>query len=217
MVAERETPVYKYIHLFSTHGPKVVSKECKYAGGVYPHIRETYTFMAKCTLDSLASLLDKMKYLGIYDDALILIHSDHGGWVWNIRQPSGDPTLGYKAPSDNTEKRLPVTVRAAASPLLAIKVPKAKGQIVISNKLASLLDIPQTISDVMSWGEQFDHISLLKLAENEKRKRYFRYYDRTHISQETDFVGPIAEYSIEGSHYESEWKLEEVILPNRSR
>ena len=216
MKVEREKPVYKYIHLFSTHGPKVVNKDCSYAGGPYQHNRQSLTFTAKCTLDSLAKLFTKMKDLGIYDESLILVHADHGAWVKNYRQPAGVSTPYYKLLSENFITTLPPGTRAAASPLLAIKIPKAKGEITTTNKLASILDIPDTIGDIMGWGTGFNHLSLLRLQENEKRKRYFRYYNREKNSEENDFTGRIVEFSIEGSHYESEWKFERIMLPDET-
>lgn len=216
MAAQRAEPVYKYIHLFSTHGPKVVDPQCRYAGQVLPHHRDTYTFMAKCTLDSLAAIFNKMKQLGIYDSALILIHADHGGWVLNHRQPTGDPDMGFYVPSEKKPRLLPITIRSAASPLLAIKLPDAAGEIKTSNALASLLDIPDTVSDAMQWGTRFGHRSLLTLPENEMRKRVFRYYDREKNSELNDYTGPMAQYSILGSHYETQWQLDSILLPRKN-
>lgn len=217
MTANREAPTYKYIHLFSTHGAKVVNKDCRYAGAAYPHKRRTYTYMAKCTLDSMAQLINKMKTLGIYDNTLILIHADHGGWVWNLRRPMDDSDIGFQLPSDSKPRLLPVTIRAAASPLLAIKTPNATGHISTSNKQATLMDIPDTVSDIMGWNEGFKHRSLIQLPEDEQRKRYFRYYDREKDSEKNDYTGPIAQYRIEGSHYEANWKLELVLLPRNEK
>ena len=88
MTTERETPVYKFLHLMNTHGPLAVTPDCGYAGAVYPFSREAYTFTAKCTLDLLVTLFAKMKQLGIYDNTLIVLQADHGGWVPNFRQPA---------------------------------------------------------------------------------------------------------------------------------
>jgi len=211
--ATRDKPVYKYIHLFSTHGPKVVGPDCKYTGNVLPHNRDTYTFMANCALNSLAQITNRLKELRIYDDALIIFHADHGGWIHNKRQPEGKRDLSYKVPSEDHTRLLPETIRAAASPLLAIKYPGATGGVTTSNALASLLDIPDTLSDAKNWDGQYGHISLLKLPENQLRRRIFRYYNRERNSEKSDHTGPMADYVIEGSHYEVQWRLDQILMP----
>ena len=216
MSAERVTPVYKFLHLMNTHGPLVATKECRYAGGVYPHVRETYMFTAKCTLDMLSNLFAKMKTLGIYDDALIVLHADHGGWVKNYRQPTEQTRIRYQLSPEGPVTYLPVTIRSAASPLLAIKTPGAKGRIVTENTLASLLDIPDTISEAMGWSARFGNWSLLTASETKMRKRFFRYYNREKTPIKNDFTGPLIEYRISGSHYESEWIIDGVLLPGDS-
>ena len=98
----------------------------------------------------------------------------------------------------------------------AIKTPGAKGEIVTTNKLASILDDPDTISDIMNWNTNSRQMSLLKLQENEKRKRYFRYYNREKDSEKEDFTGPMTEFNVEEIHYESKWKFERILLPENS-
>jgi len=206
MSVERKKPVYKYIHIMNTHNPMVVDQQCRYSAqaGVQM-VRETLTNQSKCTLDTLSILFDKMRDLGVYDSTLIIVHGDHGGWVPNYRQ--GPPVLfskGVKAPKWLT---------SLASPLLAIKKRGDNTDFRVSNIQASLLDLPATISDMMNWNANFKSQSLEKIKPGDSRKRFFRFFFYQKNAHEEDYTRPIQEFSIEGSHYEVEWKTESIFYP----
>jgi len=205
MHANRDAPVYKYLHVMNTHNPMVVNEDCSFTGQPQPSSRYRLTLQARCTLHTLEGLLDKMKALGIYDQATIIIHGDHGGWVGTHR--SGPDILFAD------DWPAPFWVKSLASPLLAIKLPGATGPIRTSNVLASLLDIPDTLRDIMNWSGDFGHTSLLALRENESRTRYFRYYDYQRNAWEEEHTPTMREFAITGSHYETEWVLHRLLPP----
>jgi len=205
MSIEREKPVYKYIHVMNTHNPMVVDNQCKYAGQPTKMNRATLTIQSKCTLDTLSILFEKMKDLGVYESTLIIVHGDHGGWAPNYRQ--GPPVVF----SSGAVARDWLT--SLASPLLAIKKPNDNSDFRVSDVLASLLDIPATISDIMNWNVDFKSQSLEKLHLHDKRKRFFRYFDYQKNAHQEDYAASIHEFSIEGSHYEVEWKPENIFYP----
>lgn len=206
MSVERKKPVYKYIHIMNTHNPMVVDQQCRYSAqaGVQM-VRETLTNQSKCTLDTLSILFDKMRDLGVYDSTLIIVHGDHGGWVPNYRQ--GPPVLF------STGVEAPKWLTSLASPLLAIKKPGDNTDFRVSNIQASLLDIPATISDMMNWNANFKFQSLEKIKPGNSRKRFFRFFFYQKNAHEEDYTRPIQEFSIEGSHYEVEWKTESIFYP----
>ena len=205
MVVDRNSPVYKYIHVMNVHNPMVVAPNCTYAGRVTGTTRSTLTLQSKCTLDTLSRLFNKMKALGLYDDALIVIHADHGGWAipyrWKNRifWSSGEEITPFAA--------------SLASPLLAIKPPGAFGALKTSSVLASLTDIPDTVSSIMKWGVSFGAKSVLDLDPNEQRERKFYFYAWQRDAWETDYTGPIQEFVINGSHFDATWHPRKTISP----
>ena len=205
MSIEREEPVYKYVHVMNTHNPMVVDNQCRYAGQATKMNRTTLTIQSRCTLDTLSMLFQKMKDLGVYDRTLIIVHGDHGGWAPNYRQ---GPPVTFSTGAIARD-----WLTSLASPLLAIKKPNDKADFRVSDIQASLLDIPDTISDIMNWDTYFNSQSLEKLNLNDNRKRFFRYYDYQKNAHQQDYTGPIHEFSIEGSHYEVEWKPENIFYP----
>jgi hypothetical protein len=209
MRADRDSPVYKYLHIMNTHNPMVVDEDCSYSGRINGTNRMWLTFQSKCTLDTLSNLFERMKELGVYDDATIIIHGDHGGLIGNHRQ---GPELVFANGGIG-----PKLFKSLASPLLAIKSPNESGSISTSNVLASLLDIPDTLSDIMEWDTDFNHLSLLTMKDTDKRKRIFRLYEWQKNAWEAEYTGPITEFSIDGSHYEVEWHQERIFMPPNSQ
>jgi hypothetical protein len=200
--ATRDKPVYKYIHVSTTHRPMVASFDCGYAGRTFGDSRTTLTIQSKCTLDTVGALFDKLKSAGIYDSSLIIVHADHGGWVPNRRQ--GEPV---RLPKGNLA---PPAVKSLASPLLAIKPPRSDGPLVVSEAYVSLLDLPDTISDIMRFDVNFQHRSAFDTTPEANRTRPFYLYFWQKNEYEEEYTDTIHEFMIQGSHYESEWILRSV-------
>ncbi len=205
MRADVDAPVYKYLHVMNTHEPMVVDEDCEFAGRTLTSERRNLLIQSRCSMDSLAQLLDRMKTLGIYDSALIVIHGDHGGWVGTRRQ-GPDVVLP-------DGKVMGKWVRSLASPVLAIKPPHASGGITTSDTLASLLDIPDTMADIMAWDRDFGHLSLVNAGNDGDRTRIFRFYFFKKNAWQVEYTGPIWEFGIDGSHYESAWTLTRTFSP----
>ncbi len=204
MTVERTSPVYKYLHLQTTHAPMVVNKDCSYAGGVLPRNRLTVTVQSKCALDVIVRLFEGMKQKGIYDDTLIILMADHGAHIPPYRfkkhlQPNGEEINPWMA--------------AMITPLLAIKMPNAKGSLRMSPLLASLTDLPDTVASILHLKDKFNGRVVMDLDPEEKRERRHYYYAWQRDAWETDYTGPIQEYIVNGSLYDGPWRLGREFLP----
>ena len=204
MNVSRDAPVYKYFHVMNTHNPMVVNEQCGYAGGVLPTNRYTLTVQSKCTLDTVVRLFDKMRELGVYDDTLIVIHGDHGGWV---------PVKGFHPPNTPDNRAVPAWVVSLGSPLLAIKLPGDHATVRESHELASLIDIPNTVSHIMGWKADFPGEALFSTKPDAQRERSYYVYSWQKDAWDTDYTGPIQEFRITGSHYTSAWRAGRVFNP----
>jgi hypothetical protein len=198
----RDVPVYKYIHVANTHRPMVADINCGYAGRTFGDSRSTLTVQSKCTLDTLARLFDRLKAVGIYDSSLIVLHSDHGGWVPNRRRG--------KAIRLADNRTAPGWLASLASPLLAVKLPGSEGEIETSRALVSLLDLPDTLSVALGLDEDFGHQSVFDASRQPNRIRRFNFYWWQRGEWEAQYVQPIQEFMIPGSHYENEWVLRKI-------
>jgi hypothetical protein len=117
--------------------------------------------------------LDRLRALGLYDDSLIVVSSDHG-FALQPRGFTGD------RPMPGTEPRSMQlsTIAGSAMALLVIKPPHASGPLQISSAPTAITDIPATVLDVLG----FPHDAVpgtpaLKLSNDAQRPRTFADYN----------------------------------------
>jgi hypothetical protein len=68
-------PAFKFVHSMSTHTPYVLNDDCRtFARTSLDHLMP----QARCGLLAVASLLDRLKDAGAYDNTLIVVMADHG-------------------------------------------------------------------------------------------------------------------------------------------
>lgn len=204
MSANRSTPVYKLFHLMLSHEPMVANENCEYAGRVLPTVRATVEIQAKCSLIEVIGLLEKMKELGIYDDAMIILQADHGAWV----QPAGLVGDG---------KPIVMTIRhvAQALPLMAIKRPGADGSLQMSLAPSSIIDTPATVASVLGLNEEFDGVSVFDLRPDEARERRTYTYEYSRNEWTREYLTPIQEFIVSGSVFDTAtWRYGDQFLPN---
>ncbi len=209
MSADRSTSVYKLLHLMLSHNPMVANRDCKYAGQVLPTVRATVKIQAKCGLDEVIGLLEKMKELDIYDDATIILMADHGAWV----PPAG--LIGYVQSDGKSLVMMDPTIVAMALPLMAIKPPGANGPLQISMAPSSIADTPATIASVLRLNEEFDGRSAFDLRTDELRER--RHYTYQYLRSEwtADYLSPLQEFIVKGSVFDAKaWQPGDRFLPN---
>ncbi len=197
MSVDRAGPVYKYFHLMNTHSPQVVDERCNYVGKVLPRNRQTVTTQSKCSLDAVIKVLEKMKELGIYNDSLIILMADHGAAI--------DPYDLKPAVSEDGHSVVTISplIVSMATSLMAIKPPGASGPLQISTAPASLIDTAATVNAILGLGDVFAGRPILELRPDEQRVRGFYFHTWRRKDFVADYVGPIQEYIVEGSVYDS--------------
>jgi hypothetical protein len=198
MTAERERPVYKFIHLLESHVPSVFNEDCSFSGGVLPTDWKNIFIQKRCALNNFISFLDKLKELGIYDSSLIIVNADHG----NLKGPL---RLKGRMPHRHTN----LSLMGVTMSLLAVKPPGDKGPLKLSNAQVELADIPATISSILGLKGSFGGRSVFSVSEDETRER--RFYFR--VKKEKNYYERIDEFIIKGSVFESDsWRLGEAYL-----
>lgn len=92
-VSEEETPRFKVIHATIPHPEYVYDEECN------PHTftkkvkaSEKMVSQSKCALKLLRNLFEKFKSIGIYDNSVIVVTSDHGARVYDNPENTGFPS-----------------------------------------------------------------------------------------------------------------------------
>jgi hypothetical protein len=209
MIVNRSAPVYKYVHLMTTHPPVVVDKECRYAKDI-PGTRENIKAQAKCSLDHFLEFLDKLRAQGIYDSSLIVLHADHGLGSKVKMLNSGSFSLEGWPIEDAS---LPEIAGSAAA-LMAIKPPFSQGPLKTSKALVSLTDIAATISSLLNLSGRIFGRSVYEVGENEARERWFYFYHWRHENWQSTYFPRLDEFSINGSLFdEKSWRLNFTFYP----
>ncbi len=206
---KRNTPVYKYIHLMTTHFPIVVNKDCEYAGKI-PVTAENIKNQAKCCLDNFIKFIDKLKKKGIYDSSLIILQADHGHGRKIKMMNGGSP--GNEDESHNDRDLSEIAGSALA--LMAIKPPHSKGNMQTSRAQVSLTDIPATIGEFFNLNEKFEGRSVFEVDPDEVRERRFYFYEWQHENWQSTYLPRIDEFVIKGSVFDrNSWRLNFTYYP----
>ena len=208
MTLDRDAPVYKYVHLMLSHNPMVTTADCEYAGHVLPSIRDNIKNQARCGLAEVARLLEKMKELGIYDDATIVLQADHGTWV------TPRDLAGKAAANDRSRFIVHPAHVGEALPLMAVKLPHASGSLQTSLVFSSIIDTPATIASAIGLDAEFDGRSVFDLTPGEARERSHYIYEYRRSEWKADYLAPMQEYVVNGSAYNSEaWRRADTYYP----
>lgn len=167
-----QQPAYHFIHLMPPHPPYVTLADGSLSGKVLENTRENYLNEARPMVELLGLFIEKLKTLGIYDRALIILQGDHGSQI--------NPVI------DGEE--ITSCVRRLAA-LLVVKRPHATGHMEISKAPTSSLDIAPTILNDLDP----DARSVFEINPSEVRERPFMVFSKT------DEAGKLINYTINGS------------------
>jgi hypothetical protein len=209
MTADRDQPVYKLIHVMLSHKPMVTNTQCKYAGRILVTARQTVHTQSRCGLIEILKIFNRMKELGIYDTATIILMGDHGAWV----EPP--QLIGMPNQDGTAEELINPRLTALAVPLLAIKRPGDSGPIRIDDSPSWTLDTATTISKISGWDSEFPGRSVFDLNPSDIRPRNLLYYRARKSDHNNDYLEPIEEFVINGNVYDSNnWQHAKTYYPN---
>lgn len=201
MRVAHDRPTYKYLHAGIPHWPVSVDANCEYIGAKSLR-RPNYTDQARCGVRRVGALLDKLRELGLYDNSLIVISSDHGVAL---------PPQGFSGERDVFGAPLSELAGSALA-LLVVKPPSSTGPIRISEAPSAISDIPATIVDTLGLPNPFPGTSALKLDERAPRPRQFAVYLWSSAEWKADFFPYMDVFTVDGRVSDgSAWKTEESI------
>jgi len=149
------TNQYVYAHFLVPHAPFVLTRNCGYRGPShrYKEAREVprafYEEQAMCVARRIAAFLDRLRALGRYEDAAVVIHADHGNFVRCLdtkdRVLTEETSRSMQAVSLNA--RSGVTIDCWSRALLLVKPPgPVTRPLVISERHTQLLDLRATVA-----------------------------------------------------------------------
>lgn len=196
------SPRFKFYHLFYPHNPFQLNEALEYEE--LPQNREGFLIQSRASLKITEALLDKLREIGVYDNSMIFVVSDHG-----YRDAVDGKQLPNNIIENKTLSLVDPHVKASGLPLIMFKPFSSTGELEISDAPVSLKDIPKTISDLMNIEHDFPGYNILNIGESEIRERRYLYYDWTEEYHDwsKEYLPPMYEYVVTGhSWLDSSWK-----------
>jgi hypothetical protein len=158
--ADRAEPSFKIVHTGGGHGPFVLDADCVQIPS-QAHDSANYERQVRCSLKQTEEFLQRMRELGIYDAATIVVASDHGA--------------SFGAEGWGSHGLTPFRL-SRARPLLAVKWPGSGGGLTRSPALASLQDIAPTFAAAAGVAAEFSGQNLADLTPDTERSRPYGLY-----------------------------------------
>ncbi len=229
MRVDREQPCLKILHVGGGHAPAELTADCSLLPGHAPYTQETYVEQVRCSLGQTVDFMQRLRDLGVYDDALIVFASDHGAIFpssdavhadgrgsTTVPAPAGDGSAG----SPGSAPLLDDKSLSLARPVLAVKWPGSAPGLRRSAAPASLYDIGPTIAASTGLpapsGSALPGRDLARLDENEARTRHYGVYVLG--SRSDDYLERIERYRVDGPILSPDaWTRAGVLFPPGTR
>jgi hypothetical protein len=182
-------PTFKFVHFFTTHTPYFLDADCaQLTHQEYGELGWVGAVRAQstCALNQVLELLDRLEELGVLDNTLVILASDHGSHIDLVGRP--DDGIAWD--------RIPEVTKVL--PLLLVKPIGAKGPLRISQAPVSLIDIPNTVMTDLGIAYEFSGQALQSAEEDQARARVYYDYTWEHNFWWEDYLPPMTEYRVNG-------------------
>ncbi|HEB02929.1 MAG TPA: hypothetical protein ENI12_06835 [Nitrospirae bacterium] len=194
-----EQRAFKYFHLRGMHRPFRLNSELEYER-MSDNIEGAHE-LARAVIKITERIFAKLRELGVYDNSMILVVSDHGAGTFDGAPMSNLGSMGY------------------LSPLMMVKPFGASGPMRSSDEPVTLNDVSATVFDALEIDAETPGYSLLDSAVERPRepRTHFRYFwrlkdwDRVHFPR-------MFEYEVDGHSWdERSWApTNRVLEPGRA-
>jgi hypothetical protein len=198
-----DEPVYKFIHVGIPHRPVTLTADCDYVEGM-SRARDYYKGQTRCAIKRVVAVLDRLRELGVYDNSLIVLTSDHG--------------IGYAPLTAVNDRQTPAgalsIIAGKSKALLIVKAPGSRGPVRVSNAPTTISDVAATVLDAAGAPRTLPGEPALKLAENAERVRGFGMYDWEDDGWKQPYFDALDVMEIRGPSIDgNSWRLVDSLYP----
>jgi hypothetical protein len=197
--AEDVRPTFKFLHFFGAHIPNSMTRKCEWNGLANPRYAERYRAAfrqrryvvdaAACVLMRLFALLARLDQIGVYDNSLIFIVSDHGSPNQPIDPESARPPIPDALRPPPPEPGL-VRHRAPNKgvPLFLVKRAGERHRLRISDAPVALCDVPKSIFRELDLAANYACDSIFDESGIRQSRRLHHVEDETVKTRKGRFV-----------------------------
>jgi hypothetical protein len=214
--AEDVPPTFKLLHFYGAHIPNSLTRSCGWNGLTNPgrkdvgqvvsssyRPRQYLVDSAACVLTRLFALLERLDEIGVYDESLIFVVSDHGAPNQPIDLEAARPPIAEAlrpAEPEPGHARHPKPNRGV--PLFLVKRTGARHALRVSDAPVALCDVPRSIFRELDLEEDYGCDSVFDESRESPRLHF-----RVDYSVEVDRGGYVFErYVVDGhSWFRNSW------------
>ena len=187
---------FKFFHLLIPHTPYQRDAEC----GMLPPVRrgkgENYLLHAQCGLRLARRIIERIRTLGVYEDATIIVLADHGSPA-NRRHVDPPPSGTRGGNPPGTRKIL------RALPLLLVKGPGERHErIQTSGAPVQLIDVARTATSLAGIPSKLPGRPVHEVAEDDPIVRRYSYYAWKNAFWQKDELPPLEHFTVRGQAWD---------------
>jgi hypothetical protein len=199
-----DAPVYQFIHVAIPHPPIVLDAECRFVERGTTS-RNSYAEQSRCAVTIVGRLLDRLRALGLYDESVIVLTSDHG---WRLPRRH-HPLAGISTPAGSLQ-----SVALTAMPLLVVKARGASGPLRASTAPTSITDVAATIADLAGVSPGvFPGQPVLQIVEGARRSRSFAFHSWRNADWRREYMDSLHVFAVDGPiHEPTSWRFRETVV-----
>jgi hypothetical protein len=200
--ASIEAPVFRYFHISGAHAPFQFGEKFQHIGQ-QKVTRKNFKVQVEGVFYQLSLLLKKMKELGVYDNATIVVLGDHGGGDLAVELNLNQSNIPRRPEPHSTLSKQKVM---GGIPALLYKPMNSNDDLSISDVPVSLTDVARTISDELGYKDAlFPGENLFQVEPSSTRTRFHKYYEFS--GWDIDYILPLTEFTVDGfSWYPESWR-----------
>jgi hypothetical protein len=179
---------FKYFHLLGVHPPHRLDEELRYFER--PVSLSSLQTQARADMKIVSKFLDRLRDLGAYDNSMIVIMGDHGTLLPEVPPYYANGDMSY------------------IDPILLIKPFGRRGKFEVSDRQATLSDLPVTVFKALGidfTGPDPGAFDLLEEGSvNRNRRRFYYSYDWWKDEEQWDkeYLPDITEFRIQGDSWD---------------
>jgi hypothetical protein len=184
-------PVFRYYHLNVPHAPFMLNEKLELES---MRSLDGYYRQSIAALEIARRVVETIKRLGIYDETMLVVLSDHGGGEYGAEINYDALPLDLGSPSLNPQ--VPSRDHQSALALILVKAFDARGPLRVTDAPVSLGDIPATIAAAAGLPQRYGGRSLFEIREAEERRRRYLFY--RFEGWKRNYLPDMTEYLVEG-------------------
>lgn len=189
-------PTFKFYHLNGSHPPLELNENMEYEEMEFSE--KNYKRQSEGSLKVINKFFEKLKKLGIYDNSMIVVLSDHGIGGLDDTSIKMDENYIDNSTQNIFKPQVKPNIKASSLSLLLIKPFESKGILKTSYEPKSTADLPKII---------LSELKIIDYKPSSEQRSFFNFnWDGKYTRLSQEFLPDMEEFKIDGfSWLDNSW------------